>query len=187
MSFLKLAIASGATATAGAGLAASTLVISESKDTPTTTYSKVSSHIEDEEILPQPEEALEQTEEEKEPEPIVKEEIVETPKVPETPQCFIYEVREPKRIDSKTRVIEEILKKIDQSKEDFLSSKDRKKSSTFIKEVGGACPSNLQTSKNVYVWQDSKGWQYSEDLQKKNWLAESGVTKPSNLEASSKR
>ncbi|CBY93085.1 hypothetical protein HF1_10770 [Mycoplasma haemofelis str. Langford 1] len=134
-------------------------------------------------------EASEPTEEEKVEAlgSVVKAEVVETPEVPETPQCFIYEVKEPTRINSNTRVIKEILKRIDQSKEDFLSGGEGKKSPAFKKEISDECPSNLGESKNVYVWQDRNGWQYSKDLQKQNWLEDSKVTKPNNLGVTSKR
>ncbi|CBY93083.1 hypothetical protein HF1_10750 [Mycoplasma haemofelis str. Langford 1] len=163
--FVKIAIVGGATATIGGGIIASTLVSSEAKDNPTTTYNKTSNHIETEEILPQLTESLDS---------------------PKAPACTIYEAKE--RIEeSGSKKFKELLKKFSTREEFFkeLESRPSSGGESFKTEIDNAC--NNQHNKrnvngNVYVWygklNQSQTWIYSLEMNNQtDWVQESGVTK----------
>ncbi|CBY93079.1 hypothetical protein HF1_10710 [Mycoplasma haemofelis str. Langford 1] len=185
--FIKIATVGGVTTAAGGGIAVNAFVFPKSEEV-ATQYEKTTYKAEDKgESLKSEEDNLS--------EPVLTEQKVETtkssPSKEVTPieekrdlpiQCSIYEVKVPTRKSDNSRIIEEILRKIRDSKETFLSSRDGGKSDTFKSEINTACPSNLKESKNVYVWRENGNWQYSEGLQKPDWITQESVKKPTELE-----
>ncbi|AEG73401.1 hypothetical protein MHF_1160 [Mycoplasma haemofelis Ohio2] len=187
--FIKIATVGGVTTAAGGGIAVNAFVFPKSEEV-ATQYEKTTYKAEDKgEEIPKSKEEVslpEQDTAEQEAsttESSPSKEVTPIEEKRDLPiQCSIYEVKVPTRKSDNSRIIEEVLRKIKDSKENFLKSNEGWKSDTFKSEINTACPSDLKESKNVYVWRENGNWQYSEGLQKPDWITQENVKKPTGLE-----
>ncbi|CBY93063.1 hypothetical protein HF1_10550 [Mycoplasma haemofelis str. Langford 1] len=113
----------------------------------------------------------------------ISEEVTQVPEtIPVTPpKCTLYVVREPKGRD-RTRVVTEILEKVEEEQSVWLKDKDKK----FREDVNKVCPAVTDKPKNIYVWKSTGGgWIYAGDISTQDWLSKSGVKVPKGWEVNS--